>query len=86
MCLKTVQECGGETLDCGASRAFALCDHQVAHIHLESRKDINEVRTLHSSYVIYPLRMHESCYIMYRLCSIATRYSIAVRYVLSKVV
>jgi predicted AlkP superfamily pyrophosphatase or phosphodiesterase len=23
------QECGGETLDCGASRAFALCDHQV---------------------------------------------------------
>jgi hypothetical protein len=38
-----MQECGGETLDCGASKAFALCDHQIAHIHLESAKDINEV-------------------------------------------
>lgn len=26
-------ECGGETLDYGACDAFALCDHQIAHVY-----------------------------------------------------
>jgi predicted AlkP superfamily pyrophosphatase or phosphodiesterase len=30
-------ELGLETLDCGASRAFAVADHQVAHIYLNDR-------------------------------------------------
>jgi predicted AlkP superfamily pyrophosphatase or phosphodiesterase len=52
------QELGLETLDCGASRAFAIADHQIAHIYvndpsirgqvrelLESTPGIDEVRT-----------------------------------------
>jgi predicted AlkP superfamily pyrophosphatase or phosphodiesterase len=31
------EECGGETLDCGASEAFAVADHQVAHVYLHPR-------------------------------------------------
>ncbi len=51
-------ELGLETLDCGASRAFAVADHQVAHVYvndpairdqvrdlLENTPDIDEVRT-----------------------------------------
>eukprot|EP00903_Cladosiphon_okamuranus_P017473 g16094.t1 len=37
-------ENGGETLDCGECRAFALCDHQVAHVHVRHTDDIPLVR------------------------------------------
>ena len=42
--VNTREERDGETLDCGASRAFALADHQVAHVHVRDSADIDEVR------------------------------------------
>jgi predicted AlkP superfamily pyrophosphatase or phosphodiesterase len=35
---------GWETLDCGASRAFAVADHQVAHIYVRNPSDLPLVR------------------------------------------
>ncbi len=35
---------GWETMDCGASRAFAVADHQVAHIYVRRADDIETVR------------------------------------------
>src|SRR5262249_1846651 len=44
---KVRTENGGETLDCGASAAFAVTDHQVAHIYIRNpTKDLNNVREL----------------------------------------
>ncbi len=40
------EEHGREILDPGASAAFALADHQVAHVYVNDRKRINEVRAL----------------------------------------
>jgi len=34
---------GWETLDCGASRAFAVADHQIAHVYVQSSDDIPKV-------------------------------------------
>jgi len=34
----------GETLDAGASRAFAVCDHQVAHVYVADPADLPQVR------------------------------------------
>ncbi len=34
---------GWETLDCGASRAFAVADHQVAHVYVKNPADIPPV-------------------------------------------
>lgn len=42
----TRKENGGETLDCGASPAFALADHQVAHVYVADPKDIPAVKEL----------------------------------------
>ncbi len=39
-------ECVGELLDCGASRAFAVADHQVAHIYLNDRSLARDLRDL----------------------------------------
>jgi predicted AlkP superfamily pyrophosphatase or phosphodiesterase len=39
-------ELGLELLDCGASRAFAVADHQVAHIYLNDRSLEGKVREL----------------------------------------
>ena len=39
-------ELGLELLDCGASRAFAVADHQVAHLYLNDPSLENAVRTL----------------------------------------
>lgn len=39
-------ELGLELLDAGASRAFAVADHQVAHVYLNDRTIEKEVRTL----------------------------------------
>jgi predicted AlkP superfamily pyrophosphatase or phosphodiesterase len=38
------EELGGELLDCGASRVFAVADHQVAHVYLKDRRLENAVR------------------------------------------
>ena len=35
---------GWETLDCGASRAFAVADHQVAHVYIQRPGDIKAVK------------------------------------------
>lgn len=37
---------GWETLDCGASRAFAVADHQVAHIYINQADDLRAVKLL----------------------------------------
>lgn len=37
---------GWETLDCGASRAFAVADHQVAHVYIRRNEDVEAVRQL----------------------------------------
>lgn len=39
-------ELGLELLDCGASRAFAVADHQVAHIYVNDSSILNEVRAV----------------------------------------
>jgi len=36
----------GETLDAGASRAFAVCDHQVAHVYVADPTDVAHVAGL----------------------------------------
>ena len=37
---------GWETLDCGASRAFAVADHQVAHVYVQRPEDVAPVAEL----------------------------------------
>ena len=37
---------GWETLDCGASRAFAVADHQVAHVYIQRADDIKAIKLL----------------------------------------
>ena len=37
---------GRELLDCGASRAFAVADHQVAHVYVQDERDIPAVAEL----------------------------------------
>ncbi|MEI8381412.1 MAG: nucleotide pyrophosphatase/phosphodiesterase family protein [Planctomycetota bacterium] len=37
---------GWETLDCGASRAFAVADHQVAHVYVRNPEDVRAVKLL----------------------------------------
>ena len=37
---------GWETLDCGASKAFAVADHQVAHIYVRRHDDIKAIKML----------------------------------------
>ena len=39
-------ELGREMLDAGASRAFAVCDHQVAHIYVAHEHDRSEVQRI----------------------------------------
>jgi predicted AlkP superfamily pyrophosphatase or phosphodiesterase len=39
-------ELGRETLDCGGSRAFAIADHQVAHVYVNDPSIREEVRSL----------------------------------------
>lgn len=37
---------GWESLDCGASRAFAVADHQLAHVYVQRSEDVAAVKTL----------------------------------------
>lgn len=39
-------ELGRETLDCGASKVFAVADHQVVHVYVNDRSLLDEVRAL----------------------------------------
>ncbi|MFO1152640.1 MAG: alkaline phosphatase family protein [Rhodospirillales bacterium] len=39
-------ERGRELLDAGASRAFSVCDHQIAHVYVRDRADIAPVKAL----------------------------------------
>jgi predicted AlkP superfamily pyrophosphatase or phosphodiesterase len=40
------EELGRELLDAGASKAFAVADHQLAHVYVNDRSCLNAVRTL----------------------------------------
>jgi len=44
--LTVKDELGLELLDCGASRAFAIADHQIAHVYVNDPSIRGEVRTL----------------------------------------
>jgi predicted AlkP superfamily pyrophosphatase or phosphodiesterase len=44
--LSLKNELGRETLDCGGCRAFAIADHQIAHIYLNDRSLLATVRDL----------------------------------------
>ncbi len=44
--LRVRDELGRELLDPGASRAFAVADHQVAHVYVRDRSDVPAVRAL----------------------------------------
>ena len=44
--LATREEQGFELLDAGASKAFAVADHQIAHIYVNDREKINAVRQI----------------------------------------
>jgi predicted AlkP superfamily pyrophosphatase or phosphodiesterase len=40
------QERGLELLDAGASKAFAVADHQIAHVYLNDKSELNKVREI----------------------------------------
>jgi hypothetical protein len=40
------EEHGREILDAGASPAFALADHQIAHVYVQHGQDVAEVKRL----------------------------------------
>ena len=44
--LSLKNELGRETLDCGGCRAFAIADHQIAHVYVNDPSILGEVRTL----------------------------------------
>ena len=44
--LRVKEELGREQLDAGASEAFAVADHQVAHVYVKRPERIAEVKTL----------------------------------------
>ena len=44
--LRIREERGGELLDAGASQAFAVADHQVAHVYVNRREALEDVRAL----------------------------------------
>jgi len=44
--LTTKEELGREMLDCGASKAFAVADHQIAHVYLKDPVQENQVREI----------------------------------------
>lgn len=40
------EELGHELLDCGASQAFAVADHQIAHIYVNDRSQLSKIKSL----------------------------------------
>jgi predicted AlkP superfamily pyrophosphatase or phosphodiesterase len=45
-CIAIREEMGGELLDAGASKAFAVADHQVAHVYLSQGQSLEKIRDL----------------------------------------
>ncbi len=43
--IRIKDELGREMLDCGASKAFALSDHQIAHIYVNDKSIISDVKS-----------------------------------------
>ncbi len=43
--LQIKKEFDYEMLDAGASAAFAVCDHQIAHIYIKDKKNIEKIKT-----------------------------------------
>ena len=41
-----MESLGWESLDCGASKAFAVADHQVAHVYIQQAGDVTNVKSL----------------------------------------
>src|SRR5262249_52046017 len=44
--VRVLDQLGFELLDAGASRAFAVADHQIAHVHVRDPRDLSAVRRL----------------------------------------
>jgi predicted AlkP superfamily pyrophosphatase or phosphodiesterase len=44
--LRVQETSHGQLLDCGACRAFAVADHQIAHVHVRDAADLEPVRAL----------------------------------------
>jgi hypothetical protein len=44
--LKVVWNAAGELIDFGMSRAFAVCDHQFAHVYVKNPEDMESVRSV----------------------------------------
>ncbi|EPR67232.1 alkaline phosphatase family protein [Cyclobacterium qasimii] len=44
--IEVKDELGLETMDAGTSRAFAVVDHQLAHIYVKDAKDLAEIKTI----------------------------------------
>jgi len=44
--LRVQETVAGELLDAGASRAFAVADHQVAHVYVREREEIAKVKAI----------------------------------------
>ncbi len=44
--LRVQETSHGQLLDCGASRAFAVADHQCAHVYVRDAQDLDSVRKL----------------------------------------
>ena len=42
--LKVRVECGEDHFDAGASEAFAVCDHQIAHIYIKDKTQIQKIK------------------------------------------
>ena len=47
--LKVRVECGEDHFDAGASTAFAVCDHQIAHIYIQDKSQIQKIKNQISS-------------------------------------
>ncbi|KPK42248.1 MAG: phosphodiesterase [Phycisphaerae bacterium SG8_4] len=45
-CIAIREEMGGELLDAGASEAFAVADHQIAHIYIRNGPNIDRIRDI----------------------------------------
>lgn len=45
-CIAVREEMGGEILIPGASQAFAVADHQIAHIYVKNSRDVERIRSL----------------------------------------
>ena len=44
--IRVKEEMGTEKLDAGASKAFAVSDHQIAHVYIKDAKDIEKVKII----------------------------------------